>query len=68
MHHQPGVLATVSNIIAEHNSNINNVNVEQTHREASEMSFIIEVFDRDHLANILRQIHNEPTVTKVWRH
>ena len=64
---QPGVLARISNIIAEHNSNINNVNVEQSHREASEMSFVIEVTNRDHLANILRQIHAEPTVVKVWR-
>ena len=64
---QPGVLARISNIIAEHNSNINNVNVEQSHREASEMSFIIEVTNRDHLASILRQIRAEPTVVKVWR-
>ena len=64
---EPGVLATVSNIIAEHNSNINNVNVDQHHRTSSEMTFGIEVANRDHLANILRQIHNEPTVIRVAR-
>jgi guanosine-3',5'-bis(diphosphate) 3'-pyrophosphohydrolase len=64
---EPGVLATVSNIIAEHNSNINNVSVDQHHRTSSEMTFGIEVENRDHLANILRQIHNEPTVIKVVR-
>jgi RelA/SpoT family (p)ppGpp synthetase len=64
---EPGVLATVSNIIAEHNSNINNVNVDQYHHTSSEMTFGIEVESRDHLANILRQIHNESTVIKVTR-
>ena len=64
---EPGVLATVSNIIAEHNSNINNVSVDPHHHTSSEMTFGIEVANRDHLANILRQIHNEPTVIKVTR-
>ena len=64
---QPGVLATVSNIIAEHESNINHVSVEQQHSHSSTMSFIIEVLDRDHLANILRQLHAEPNVGKVVR-
>ena len=64
---QPGVLATVSNNIAEHNSNINNVSVDQHHRDFSDMTFVIEVTDRNHLANIIRQIHAESTVARVNR-
>ncbi len=64
---QPGVLATVSNIIAEHDSNINNVSVELHHRDYSEMTFIVEVTHRDHLANIIRKIHAEPKVARVAR-
>jgi RelA/SpoT family (p)ppGpp synthetase len=64
---EPGVLATVSNIIAEHNSNINNLTVEQKHSSTSNMSFVIEVTDRKHLAEILRQLHTEPGVIKLAR-
>ncbi len=64
---QPGVLATVSNIIARHHSNINKVNVEQCHTTASSMTFIIEVTDRIHLASIMRQVHAEATVSRVTR-
>jgi guanosine-3',5'-bis(diphosphate) 3'-pyrophosphohydrolase len=64
---EPGVLATISNIIAENDSNINNVSVTQYHQTSSEMAFTIGVTNRDNLANILRQIRNEFTVIKVAR-
>jgi (p)ppGpp synthase/HD superfamily hydrolase len=64
---EPGVLATVSNIIAEYNSNINNLTVDQKHLHTSNMSFIIEVLDRKHLADIMRQLHAESSVIKLSR-
>ena len=64
---KPGVLATVSNIIAEHNSNINSLTVEQKHSNISSMSFTIEVNDRKHLADIMRQLHTEQGVIKISR-
>ena len=64
---EPGVLATISNIIAENDSNINNVSVTQYHQTSSEMAFTIGVTNRDNLANILRQIRIESTVIKVAR-
>ncbi len=64
---RPGVLATVSNIIARNNANINNVNVEQKHLHISTMAFIIEVVHRKHLAKIMRQLHAESTVIKLAR-
>lgn len=64
---EPGVLATISNIIAEHNSNINSLTVEQELRHTAKMLFTIEVTDRKHLANIMRQLHAEPSVIKLTR-
>lgn len=64
---EPGVLANISNIIAEHNSNINNVSVDQKHDTGSTMSFTIEVVDRKHLADIMRQLHGNPSVIKLTR-
>ncbi len=64
---QPGVLASVSNIIAEHDSNINNLQVDQKHTHSSAMSFIIEVTGRKHLADIMRQLHGEKSVINLSR-
>jgi (p)ppGpp synthase/HD superfamily hydrolase len=64
---RPGVLAVVSNIIAAHKSNINNLKVDQAHRDTSQMSFTIEVRDRKHLADIMRQLHGEKTVITLSR-
>ena len=64
---QPGVLASISNIIAKYNANINNANVVPSHRDAADMTFIIEVTDRNHLAKIMRNINSEYTVSKIYR-
>lgn len=64
---RPGVLARVSNIIAEHDSNINQLNVDDELTETSRMSFIIEVTSRDHLADIMWQLHNDENVLKLAR-
>ncbi len=64
---QPGVLAKISNIIAEYGSNINNLSVDSKHNHTSTMSFIIEVTDRVNLANIMRRLHGEEVVVKLSR-
>ena len=64
---EPGVLATISNTIAEYGSNINNLSVDAKHNHTSSMSFIIEVTDRIHLANIMRQLHAQDVVVKLAR-
>jgi len=64
---QPGVLATISNVIAEHDSNINNLTVDPKHHHTSNMSFVIEVKDRKNLADIMRQLHAEKAVIKLSR-
>ena len=64
---QPGVLASVSNIIAEHKSNINNLQVDRQPHNTSSMSFVIEVTGRRHLAGIMRQLHREKSVINLSR-
>ncbi len=64
---EPGVLAKVSNVIAEYGSNINNLSVDAKHNHTSTMSFIIEVVDRIDLANIMRRLHAEEVVVKLSR-
>jgi len=63
---QPGVLARVSSIIAKHDSNINNLQVDEQHHTSS-MSFIIQVTERKHLAAIMRQLHAENSVIHLSR-
>ncbi len=63
----PGALASVSNIIARFNSNINNVSVDQRRHNTSFMTFTIEVTNRKHLASIMRRLHNESSVIKLAR-
>lgn len=64
---RPGVLASVSNIIAGHESNINNLQVDARHDHTSAMSFIIEVTGRKHLADIMRQLRAEESVISLER-
>ncbi len=62
-----GVLAGVASMIAEQGSNINNVAVEDRDGRFSWMRFNIEVKDRSHLAQILRQVRQVSGVGKVVR-
>ena len=64
---RPGVLATVSNIIAKHDSNINHLHVDPKHRDTSAMAFVIEVSGRKHLAGIMRKLRAESAVINVSR-
>ena len=64
---KPGVLAQVSNIIADHDSNINHLNVEPQAGTTSKMSFTIEVKNRKHLADIMRDLHSDKSVIRLNR-
>ena len=64
---QRGVLADVATQIAEQDSNINNVHVEERDGRTSTLKFNIAVKNRLHLANIMRGIHHLPKVMKVVR-
>ncbi len=64
---KPGSLAEVAATIADCGSNIEQVEVLGRHEDASVLSFLLQVRDRTHLAQILRSVRNMPNVIRVTR-
>lgn len=65
--HEAGAFAHVASAIAENDSNIYHVDLQDGSGSLRLMDFIIDVKDRVHLARIMKQIKRLPTVTKVIR-
>ncbi len=65
---EPGVLSEIANIIAFHDSNINKLNIGGQLSGASRMSFVIEVSNRTHLADIMRDLHAQKSVIRIQRY
>ncbi len=66
-HNKPGVLAEVAATIADSGSNIEQVSVLGRHEDCSVLSFLLQVKDRRHLAQILRSVRKMPNVIRVVR-
>jgi RelA/SpoT family (p)ppGpp synthetase len=64
---KPGVLAEVAATIADTNSNIEQVSVLGRHEDCSMLSFLLQVRDRTHLAQIMRNVRKMPNVIRVAR-
>jgi len=64
---KPGVLAEVAATIADSSSNIEQVSVLGRHEDCSMLSFLLQVHDRTHLANIMRGVRKMPNVIRVSR-
>jgi len=64
---QKGVLATVASIIAEMGSNIENVAIEERDGMNTSMLFTITVYDRKHLARIMRRLRHIRLVLRISR-
>jgi (p)ppGpp synthase/HD superfamily hydrolase len=62
-----GVLAEVAAVIADTGSNIEEVSVVNRHQDTSAMTFLLQVKDRTHLANIMRNVRKMPNVNRVSR-
>ena len=62
-----GVLAEVAATIANSDSNIEQVSVTNRHDDCTELTFILTVKDRKHLARIMRNVRNMPNVIRVQR-
>ena len=62
-----GVLAEVASTIADSDSNIEQVAVNNRDEESTEMTFVLTVKDRRHLANIIRNVRKMPNVQRVHR-
>ena len=67
MSNRPGSLAEVALEIAKADSNIEQVSVNEDAEDVAEMSFLILVRDRTHLANVLRGIRKMRHVMRVTR-
>ena len=64
---KPGALAEVATTIADAGSNIEEVSVLGRHEDVSVMSFLLQVHDRKHLAQIMRMVRQMPNVLRVGR-
>jgi GTP pyrophosphokinase len=64
---KPGVLAEVAATIGDNGSNIEQVSVLGRHEDCSVLSFLLQVRDRTHLAQIMRGVRKMPCVIRVAR-
>ena len=62
-----GVLAEVAATIADCGSNIEQVEVISRHEDCSVLTFLLQVKDRIHLAQIMRNVRKMPNVIRVSR-
>ncbi len=64
---QRGVLATVAAAIADMGGNIENVNMDERDGRHSTITLLIDVHDRQHLANLMRRIRIIDPVLRISR-
>jgi GTP pyrophosphokinase len=62
-----GLLAEVAAMIADSDSNIEQVAVVDRHEDGTVLTFLLQVKDRTHLARIMRNIKQMPGVLRVLR-
>jgi len=64
-----GVLAQVAQAVAQAEADITHISMSEDApmRETAEMSLLIAVRDRLHLADVLRVLRRTPSVQRVWR-
>lgn len=64
---QRGMLATLSNILADNDANIENIHIDERDPRHNSVIFLITVHDRVHLARVLRCLREHAAVTRVSR-
>ena len=64
---KPGVLAEIAATIGDNHSNIEEVSVQGRHEDGSVLTFLLQVRDRQHLAQTMRAVRKLPNVTRVAR-
>lgn len=64
---QRGTLAVIASVIAEMESNIDNVSIENKDGYHSVANFTVEVNDRVHLARLMRKLRTLKQVTRIAR-
>ena len=64
---EPGSLAQVATVIAEHDGNIDNISMSRRSDDFTEMTIDLEVYDLKHLSAILAQLRAKDVVARVER-
>jgi GTP diphosphokinase / guanosine-3',5'-bis(diphosphate) 3'-diphosphatase len=64
---EPGTLAQVAQVIAEHDGNIDNVRMERQSPDFTALTIDLEVYDLKHLTAIISQLRAKAVVAKVER-
>jgi GTP pyrophosphokinase/guanosine-3',5'-bis(diphosphate) 3'-pyrophosphohydrolase len=62
-----GVLATIASSIAESDSNISSLSIEEREGNVTVMNFVLSIRDRVHLARVMRRLRNIPQVLRITR-
>jgi RelA/SpoT family (p)ppGpp synthetase len=64
---EPGSLAQVAGVIAEHDGNIDNINMSRRSPDFTELTIDLEVYDLKHLNGIIAQLRAKAVVASVDR-
>ena len=64
---EPGTLAQIAQVIAEHDGNIDNVAMARRTADFTDMTVDLSVFDLKHLNNIISELKAKRVVNKVER-
>jgi len=65
---KPGMLATIAATIADANSNIDNISMEESDNSTyTNILFTVQVQDRVHLADLMRRLRKIPDVVRMNR-
>ncbi|SFO27372.1 guanosine-3',5'-bis(diphosphate) 3'-pyrophosphohydrolase [Bradyrhizobium sp. Ghvi] len=64
---EPGALAQIATVIAEHDGNIDNISMQRRSPDFTETTIDLEVYDLKHLSAILAQLRAKAVVARVER-
>jgi guanosine-3',5'-bis(diphosphate) 3'-pyrophosphohydrolase len=64
---EPGSLAQIAQVIAEHDGNIDNIHMTRRAPDFTDVTIDLEVYDLKHLTAILAQLRAKPMVAKAER-
>ena len=64
---EPGTLAQIAQVIAEHDGNIDNVRMARNSPDFTELTIDLEVYDLKHLNGIIAQLRAKPVVANAER-
>ncbi|HET9814859.1 MAG TPA: ACT domain-containing protein, partial [Xanthobacteraceae bacterium] len=64
---EPGSLAQIAQVIAEHDGNIDNISMSRRSPDFTELTIDLEVYDLKHLSAIIAQLRAKAVVAKVER-